>query len=47
MYNPLTSTFSLPRGRHAPNYPVAMTEMRIQFIGKVVCLSGHVLILCE
>jgi len=29
MYNPLTSTFSLPRGRHAPNYPVAMTEMRI------------------
>lgn len=29
MYNPLTSTFPLPRDRHTPYYPVAMTELRI------------------
>jgi len=29
MYNSFASTFSPPRGRHAPNYLVAMTELRI------------------
>jgi uncharacterized protein YyaL (SSP411 family) len=28
MYNSFASTFSPSRGRHAPNYLVAMTELR-------------------